>query len=358
MAKSSNIKGLAEIATRIESDIRSRRLGPGDRYLTAREAAEQLGLSTATCHRAMKLLVERDILIRRPNSGTFVSENMESQSTSRVRAVHILLSADRRLGELPRDAVLDGLWNALPGVGLHFTILPATNEVEYLEELLAGSASAGQLMGVIAVSCSGDIYNYLASQNLPVAVIGSVHRTEDQLASVDCDQHQAGFLLAEHMLKKGYRRFTLLIRELWRPGDHRFFEGVQESLHAAGLPIGALRVCSFPIDPRSFRQQVGPLLGEMTEPTAVICRIPIFQSLLEGVRSAEPELPWHNVEVAVHFDNNVPDNLPACSYTCRKASVAEVAEIAGKMLVQISAGEQLVERHVFLPVEFHDHKSG
>ena len=60
------------LAHRIEADIRSRGLRPGDQYLTAEKAGRALGVSTATASRAMKLMAERDMLIRYRNRGTFV----------------------------------------------------------------------------------------------------------------------------------------------------------------------------------------------------------------------------------------------------------------------------------------------
>src|SRR5262245_55473877 len=119
---------LSDTAVAIEADIRSRGLGPGDRYFTAHELGGLLGLSRATCDRALKELADRDIVHRRRNKGTHVSSNLAPQPASLVRSVYVLLSSDRPYSTLPREEIMNGLWRELPDIGLHCTVLPKGNE--------------------------------------------------------------------------------------------------------------------------------------------------------------------------------------------------------------------------------------
>ncbi len=57
----SNVR-IRRLAQRLEHDIQSRGLGAGDRYMTGVEVSRQLGVSTAMAHRAMSLLVDKQIL--------------------------------------------------------------------------------------------------------------------------------------------------------------------------------------------------------------------------------------------------------------------------------------------------------
>ena len=66
-----SISKLERLAVRLEQDIRQRGLYAGDRYLTAPEAANLLDVSAGMAHRAMRVLAQRQMLVRRRNCGTF-----------------------------------------------------------------------------------------------------------------------------------------------------------------------------------------------------------------------------------------------------------------------------------------------
>ncbi len=135
----------ARLAVRIEDDIRRRGLSPGDQYLTAQELADQLGVSRTTCHRALSLLAERNIVSRRRNSGTFVGPDMQPVASTLVRSVFVLMSSGRPFRDSLRNALMSSLWSELPDIGVHFAKLPADNEVRYAEDLLRSAADGGQL---------------------------------------------------------------------------------------------------------------------------------------------------------------------------------------------------------------------
>ena len=84
---------LHHLASRLEQDIRQRGLWAGDRYLTASEAAELLGVSTATAHRAMQVLAQRRMLVRHPSRGTFVGPHFEMKQNTMIRTVCALMPA-------------------------------------------------------------------------------------------------------------------------------------------------------------------------------------------------------------------------------------------------------------------------
>lgn len=354
MSNAKDSKALLHLAASIESDIRNRGLAQGDRYLPARNVAELFGISPATCHRAMRLLADREVLTRRRNSGTFVGPKMGPVPMTLVRSVYVLLSRDRRWGNLPRGDVMDGLWRKLPDVDLHFAILPEGNEVRYVEELLSNASSAGQLLGVVAVSCSRGVYDYLVCHRTPAVVIGSVDPEDERLASVDADQRHAGHLLAECMLNRGFRQFVVLMPELWRRGDNLFLEGVRDTLDKQGLSVGALRVHSLPSVPRIAQDQVASLLASSTGPIALISWDVSVVPCIDAVRQARPDLWQSGVGVAFHDDAGIRDPNSAYPFTFPRVSVLDMSEMVGQMIVQLNAGDVLPQRHVLLPMALRD----
>src|SRR6185312_4013926 len=98
----STVVQLAEFVAR---DIQARGLKPGDRYLTTAEIGEQFDVSYATAHRALNILADRDMVIRRQNRGTFVGPRMEEQFSTRIPTVCILRTEHERFHSADRAEV-------------------------------------------------------------------------------------------------------------------------------------------------------------------------------------------------------------------------------------------------------------
>jgi len=341
---------LSRAATLIEEDIRARNLMPGDRYLSVEEVVEVVGLSPATCHRAMKLLAERNLLRRRRNLGTFIGEAAAPQDLPRGNVIYVLLSPDRQLGALSRGSLMDGLWRALPEASLQFLILPTEEEGAFIKNFIATIQAAGTLASIVAVSCSREAYAALRSVPVPVVVIGSVAPGEDQLISIDGDEKQAGWLLAKNFVDDGHRQFAVLMNEIWRPGDNLFLEGVQEALAEARLSVAALRVCALPDDQCLFDGQVRPLLREHHGPLGVICEGEWALRRLEELKGRDPSIDWRQLDVAVHVDAEMPDHDVRYPCTYQQVSVLEMSAMAGEIIVSLQRQRPILKRQILLPM--------
>ena len=197
---SSSLRGLAG---RIERDIRSRGLVPGDRYLTSAEAGILLGVSAATAHRAMTILVDRQLLVRRRRSGTFVGPRAESWRAGRVQSVYVLATEQGTLELPPADLLIQGIRSAVAGAGIHFSFLPASGRVPLVRQLLETPLRTGELAGVVPVSCGREVYRFLAEHGVPTVVFGSLYAPQERLSSIDADSREIGRLLVEHLVSGG-----------------------------------------------------------------------------------------------------------------------------------------------------------
>ena len=81
---------IKDLAIAIEEDIRQRGLRRGDRYLTAKEVGERFQVSTVTAHRAMVILTDKDVVIRKRKSGTFVGAGFVRNPESGPEVMHAL----------------------------------------------------------------------------------------------------------------------------------------------------------------------------------------------------------------------------------------------------------------------------
>lgn len=76
--------------------------------------------------------------------------------------------------------------------------------------------------------------------------MGRYYADQQHLPSVDSDYYQAGFLLADYLVRAGHRQMALFAAADGRPGDHAFYDGLSESLTRANLPHNSLSIRIYP----------------------------------------------------------------------------------------------------------------
>lgn len=366
---------LSLVARRLESDLRARGLHSGDRYLSVSDAAQMLGVSPATAHRAMDLLVGKRLLVRQHGRGTFVGDALPRPPrggrangaggtaadgngngnghgpATRIRTVHVLLPEEQE-GVAPfpmAEPIVNAVRRSTAGVNVQFSFVPAFRAVEYVRELIVGAQDAGQLAGVIPISCPREVYSYLDQAGVPMVVLGSLCPDQSHIPSVDADYFQVGKLLAGHVVGRRHRRVALFVSGEGRPGDHAFLDGISDALTVAGLPHNALAVRIFPRDFEAFRAQVREMLSRPDRPDGILC--------------GTSRLVAPVIAVAESCGLSVPRDLDLAYYGEPTSAVetglahveptlpfAEVARVLAEMLRRAAAGESLAERRVIVPV--------
>jgi hypothetical protein len=86
---------VGDVKKQMEERLRSGRYQPGDRFLSAREAAEEFGISYQTAHRLLDALCKEGLVERRQASGTFLPGGSDS-SDIKVRYEAVQLFFDVR----------------------------------------------------------------------------------------------------------------------------------------------------------------------------------------------------------------------------------------------------------------------
>jgi DNA-binding LacI/PurR family transcriptional regulator len=353
------VSNLSLVARRLEGDIRSRSLQAGDRYLSIADASELLGVSPATAHRAMDLLVEKGLLVRQHGRGTFVGEAVGRSASKRVRSVFILMPEETEgFAPFPMfDALVSAIRRRLVGVNVQVCFVPTFRPMEYLAELVGGAHVAGQLAGVIPISCSREIYKFLHQTGVPMVVLGSLFPDQQHIASIDADYRQVGILLARHLVDHGHKRMGLLVMSEGRPGDHAFLDGISDTLTDAGLPHNALAVRIFPRNVDAFRALVRELLQQPDRITGIICGT---SRLVAGVLNVAQELGLsvpNDLDVVFHGQpSNAAEDV--LTHVETKVPFIEVAEALADRLAQVSEGKPLTENHLVIPVCLHNGVNG
>jgi GntR family transcriptional regulator of arabinose operon len=352
MDATADLASVGVLARRLEQDISSRGLRPGDRYRTAADAAVLLGVSQATAHRAMRVLVRKRILVRHRGRGTFVGSSAPASASTgaALRTVFVLLpEAQREMYAIPYDAIIQALRARLNAVNVQFAFIPAGNEAEYVRELVRTAQQTGQYVGAIPISCSREVYRCLHDAGGPVVVMGSLYHDQRHLASLDLDYRQSGYLLANYLCERGHKRVALLAAGGGRPGDDAVQDGVSDALTEACRPNNALMVRVFAGDLDVFRAQITELLSTSDAPSGLICGgervLGVVQSVVEKLGLAKA------VEVVFQSHTSPTADHSAYVHVRPKWTLEQLASTVAGMLASLAEGTALDDSRVVVPVE-------
>lgn len=350
-----DISTVHRVARRLEEDIQRRGLGPGDRYLTAYEAAEMFEISRPMAQRALKLLSDSQKLLRRCRLGTFVGPQMAAVSAPKMQTMFVLGPEALRLLILDRYIdILKIVGDEIHCTNINYGFIPETEGVAYVRQLLASSIANGTVIGILAVSCPHEIYKFLADTGMPTAVYGSVYYDTPNLPSLDLDNREAGRILTAHLTGRGHRRIAVLATNRGRPGDHDFIEGVTDALTTAGLPPNALILRIAPHTRDSCRHEVRRLLKSTNRPTGLIVR---GEHMVSAAHAAVVDM---GLDIPSQLDlvfqmvspNALEDRLPY-PHASPKYSGEKSARLLAKMLV-MPEGNQAESKRVIVPVELRN----
>jgi GntR family transcriptional regulator, arabinose operon transcriptional repressor len=314
-----------------------------------------LGVSTATAHRAMNMLVGRNLLTRRHGQGTFVASGIGIVPSIAVRTVYILIEEHQRdLTSVPLDMMVTAVRGELPRTNVQFSFIPSEGGVQFVRQVVEAAQNSGQFAGAIPISCSREVYRYLAGTGAPVVVLGSLYPDQRQLFAVDLDYRRSGHLMAEHLAARRHRRIALFTTGEGRPGDHALCDGVSDALTAAGLSPNALLMRVVSPDMEAFGSQVAELLQHNQPPTGIICASDrLVGTVARCVRERGLSCPG---DIELVFQSQAAPSAALAEYPCvrPRLSFKEVARLVAGLLKRLAAGEAVQDRQIVIPVQLHE----
>ena len=348
---STTLKGLAR---RLERDIRNRGLLPGHRYLTGEESALLLGTSVATANRALRILAENQIVVRQRSTGTVVGPAVASESAaSDLRTVvSILVPARERTYRTFRlDPLIESLTAEMSDVvDVRLSYVPVEGDLKFVRNLIEGTVGTDKPAGVIAVSCSFEVYQYLGESGCPFVVSGSVYPGQSY-PSVDTDERQAGSVLARYLMQRGHRRIAVLSHSEAGPGDHHFHDGLSEALTEAQMPHNSTLLRTPGTSRAVLRAQVKELLEMTDRPTGFIVRLSRWaREVAEVVRAEGLRVP-QDVEIVCESCDWCDSEGLEFPHVRPKMRHEEISQLLGHMLAQIRQHASLEQPTVMVPYE-------
>lgn len=343
---------LLELASRLEIDIRQRCLTPGHKYLTAEESARMLGTSVATANRALRLLAEREIVVRRRNSGTFVGPAVQGVMVGELHTVSIVAPDSMRTDGTTRfDLIIQGVLASMPDVGnVSLGYVPADAGVPYVKQIIEPVRDSGRLAGVVAVSCTREVYRYLGDAGYPMVVMGSLY-ADQPYPSVDTDERMAGQMLASHLIERGHRRLAMFSDSEANPGDNYFRDGVSEAMTTASMPHNALIWRAPGTEKAVLEAQVHEILSMPNRPTGIAVKIPPWADVVASIVRLHGLRVPEDIEIVFKGFAMGEVGKSAFPHACPVVPYRQISLIAGQMLATVRNGEPLEEQTVTIPYQ-------
>ncbi|QDT27178.1 DNA-binding transcriptional repressor MngR [Gimesia panareensis] len=343
---------IVDLAARIQSDIQQRKLQPGDPYYTTSETARSFQVSGTTANRALQLLTQRRVLVRKQRAGTFIADPESHQADPSLQRVHLVVHQKYLEREgLLADGILIGLQRELPEAELEFNFLPHRDEEAYVEEIVNRALKSSETEAFVLQRAQVGVQRILAESGLPTVVNGVLQPSITGLAHIDRDQSQIGRLLFQHLLQQKCQRLLVVFRDQVTAGDHRLLDAVQQELHAAGWGIDRLTVRCLPADDRAIQVSAQEVLEQSSSKLGILCRSePAARAI--AVRLSEQKRPRKKQPEIVVADRFARDTAP-CPFPHIQAQLSPEAygqEIA-RMLIQQVQGARPETLFHNVPVE-------
>ena len=344
---------ILQIAARIEDDIRGRNLQPGDAYLATSEVARMLGVSTSMANRAMQLLSQRHLLLRRQRSGAVIAQGIVQSERPPLRCIHFLVHRNYLQTEgLLADGVIIGMQTELSGTDVLLNYLAADGSEENIHRLIAAALRSPEPEGFVLVRSSLAVQRLIRTCGLPAVVFGSLYPSVHGLPWLDCDHRQNGRLLTEYLLQRNCSRVLCLSRSVLFPGDYPFLDGVSETLAKAGKSADSLLVRNLPDDHEEIVATTTEILSQGNRGLGIIART---ERLAEGaVAAVEATGNVGEIPIAVSQVYRAGTEKPVPFPHIR--NVMEPRQIGvrlGRMLVQLAKNQPVQPDHEIIPVELH-----
>ena len=344
---------IIELAELFSQDISIRGLHKGDPFYTTTEAGEVFGISRETARKVMQLLANRNILVRYRRRGTFVGAAAgQTRETGHRRECIILLDPTPSGWSPSQIFTLPPLMDqAMPESDIRTHIIPISMDISAIRALIEPARNAERLDGIVTISRTREVYEYLHGLNVPVVLIGTLDSGMPDLAAVDLEYYQSGYMLAEYIINKGHTHILANLAHGFG-GDRLFVDGILDALTAAHLPPNSLKVRTFSGDFVAACANCRAFF-EKTEdrPTAVIAEDYMLSDIVAtAVRDIGLRI-GKDVEIIYSGELIRENNQSHYVRTLPKLYGTDLAILIAKMLQDQRDGQPLKEKQVLIPVE-------
>lgn len=229
----------------VRQQINSGALRVGDRLETEAQLSERFGFSRQTVRQALGELEIQGVISRVQGSGSYVKSAAGDSSPPLSRSVTILSSyTDSYIFPRTLQAMTEVLQEAGYSTRIMFTNNHRETEREILTDLLRSVSRDPIIVEPVTSALpnlNADLYRQLKARGIPIIFFNTSYPDLD-IPHVSLNDRAAGKLITEHLISMGHRQIGCIMKNDDGQGIARY-QGYQEALAEAGIPLEESRVC-------------------------------------------------------------------------------------------------------------------
>lgn len=226
------------------------------RLLPERELAQELACSRSTASKALAILEGEGIIVRKKGSGTFIA----GHETPATRTIALVMRNAYDRYDLHFRMIIDTVQDFARKNNIYIQIFDRLQEIfEHSPEQnpLLKSIRGGIIEGVLVGSRMPLGILGRISESCPTVSINNIFGDGGEVPGVACDNFQAGFLAARHLLEKNHRKVAYLTDTKLHPEVHFHFSGFRAAFEMAGIQLTAENILETKTNIQLFNQRIG-----------------------------------------------------------------------------------------------------
>lgn len=331
-----------KLADKIEEQIRKTDLAPGAPLKKTKTIAKENGVSTSCANLAMRLLVQRRLVERRPRTGTIVAD-YHNCPPSPIDKIYFMVPriSTGVSPELLNNLIL-GLQSVFPRAEIGITYYETDGTLE-VRELIDGKPDKA----LILIRASLSLQRLTSSSGLPCVVLGQAFPSVN-LPWLDVDSAMQGNSTADFILSHPNASALLLMQNRIAPGDHIFLDAVRKKLLSARWELSQLTERFIPMDTEVVEITVKEYLDQHpNHPSVIIAPGKAAAFVLETIEQLKKTPQVSVVGIRGIIGNKLPPTAKCTVIEWKIDLYALGVELGNLLLERITNGKSCRGKSVF-----------
>ncbi|MBR3535988.1 MAG: GntR family transcriptional regulator [Oscillospiraceae bacterium] len=328
------------LSAELKEGIRSGKYPEGKSLPTEEELSAKYSMSRQTVRKALQILVNEDLIVKRQGSGSVV-KGKGSNPRSHIIAV---------IATYIDDYIFPGQLRAVESVlsaNGYTPVLAATGNRVYsertiLEDLLNKPIDGFLIEGTKTAmpNPNFDLYARLFKRRIPVVFFNSYYPELQGTISVCADNRSGGYELVNYLLGKGHERIAGFFKSDDIQGHQRYL-GYISALRDAGRLVGDEKVIWYTTESKEqILSDAEAILSRIGDSTAVVCyNDDIAIRLIRTLTQCGKRIP-EDIAVA-SFDNSNFSEISPVRITSMSYDDRNIGSIAANKLIDILNGKKV-----------------